>query len=579
MFSQDADVRISWDHNTYWEQTSVNVANKGYIENECYYPRIKKLKDGSFLMVFMNHKVGFDIFTRKSNDNGETWTDAVMVRQSYSAASSASRNDKMIFATPDFVELHDGSILLAYQWRYQKGYTDLENTNRNCGIEIMTSKDHGKTFSAPRIIYYGRCWEPSFLQLPSGEIQLYITDSNEVMNNLSQPCVSLLRSYDNGITWQNKEVTTFKDGEVLSRTIDERGSYDGMPSAQYLSGDNGIAMTVEVWSSKYQVDVTPVIVYSSLEKNWKYNDISREKGGPYSERKKQLHKSFRGFAPYIEKLPSGEILVQSNGVYNREQGMWVFIGNNKADNFSYASSPYDGYWGSIAYIGNNEVLSAGTFTYTVDGKTHSGIKMIKGKLNYPKLVNKEEIQLQSLVSFNERSNNYWFIGQGSPSSAYLDFGYNDSGFDFATYVFDRNLVAYTPNNSDALEFLLNRMDPVTGRNETYQLAVNAKGVFTLNKEKANSWIHQNMSEMKDITFNIEGTVNNESDKDLGFAAKVEIPWHLLGGIPAKDEVFRVHLRHRYKDTVNETPVAQIESVPGEDENYPESWLRISFDLQ
>ena len=123
------------------------------------------------------------------------------------------------------------------------------------------------------------------------------------------------------------------------------------------------------------------------------------------------------------------------------------------------------------------------------------------------------------------------------------------------------------------------MDTVTGRNETYQLAVNAKGIFTLNKEKSNSWIPQNISEIEDITFNIEGTVNNESDKDLGFAAKVKISWHLLGGIPAKDEVFRVHLRHRYKDTVNETPVAQIESVPGEDENHPETWLQISFDMK
>ncbi|MDD2382194.1 MAG: sialidase family protein [Mariniphaga sp.] len=74
-------VRVSWDYNSYFEQTEVKVVNKDYIETECFYPRIKKLKDGSLLMVFMNHRVGYDIFVRKSYDNGLTWSDAYMVRQ------------------------------------------------------------------------------------------------------------------------------------------------------------------------------------------------------------------------------------------------------------------------------------------------------------------------------------------------------------------------------------------------------------------------------------------------------------------------------------------------------------------
>ncbi|GAB1416150.1 exo-alpha-sialidase [Paludibacter sp.] len=575
--AQDSNVRISWDFNTYQEQTSVFVSNKGYNETQHYYPRVKKLQDGSLLMVFMNDVVGFDIFIRKSYDNGKTWTDANMVRQRYSAPSSASPKDKMIFSTPDFIQLQDGQILLAYQWRYQKGYGDLDNTNQNCGIEIITSNDGGKMFSKPRVIYTGRCWEPAFLELPSGEIQLYITDSNEVMNKLSQPCVALLRSFDKGKTWQGKEIATYKDGEAISRTFDERGSYDGMPSAQYLHDNNGIAMSLEVWSSKFQVDETPVIVYSSNDKNWRYNEPVREKGGPEKVRKKQLNKDFRGFGPYMEILPTGEVLVQSNGVYKGEQGMWVFIGDKKADNFSYVSSPYEGYWGSIAYIGNDEVFSAGTYNYTVEDKKHSGIKMQKGKLNYAKKVKKGYLLLQSLKQFDDRVNQDWFIGKESSSSAYLNFGYTDDSFDFTAYLFDKKLIAYTSENADAVEFLLNRKDLISGKSDTYKFLMNANGVFTLKKEQTNSWISQDVSKVKDIMFNVSGTINNNTDDDEGFAAKVAVPWDLIGGKPSKNDTFRVHLRHRYKDNIEESPFASVESLSGEDDNKPETWLRISFE--
>ena len=62
-----------------------------------------------------------------------------------------------------------------------------------------------------------------------------------------------------------------------------------------------------------------------------------------------------GFGPYSAKLPTGEMIVLSNGVYKNVQGMWVFIGDKRADNFRFATSPFVGYWGSIDYIGNDRV--------------------------------------------------------------------------------------------------------------------------------------------------------------------------------------------------------------------------------
>lgn len=108
----------------------------------------------------------------------------------------------MVYANPDFIELNDGRILLAYQWRYKKGYNDLAHTNENCGVGIMTSSDGGRSWSKARSVYRGRCWEPAMLQLPSGEIQMYITSSQNVVNGLSCPRTVVIRSFDGGETWQ-----------------------------------------------------------------------------------------------------------------------------------------------------------------------------------------------------------------------------------------------------------------------------------------------------------------------------------------------------------------------------------------
>ena len=54
------DVRISWDRSTFTEMTSVNVAGEGFVEENLYYPRIKRLSDGTLLMSFENDHFGWD---------------------------------------------------------------------------------------------------------------------------------------------------------------------------------------------------------------------------------------------------------------------------------------------------------------------------------------------------------------------------------------------------------------------------------------------------------------------------------------------------------------------------------------
>lgn len=571
---KEGNVRISWDYNTYQEMASVNVTNKGLVEKELHYPRVKKLSDGTLLMTFNNHHYGWNIYIRRSEDNGKTWSDAQMLREQFKTKSTAG-NDQMVFVNPDFIELQDGRIMLAYQWRYKNGYHDIPNTNENCGVEIMYSNDKGKTFTAPRQMYKGRCWEPAMLQLPSGEIQMYITSSQEVVNKVSNPRTVIVRSFDGGNTWQGKKLATYLDAEVVSRTFDERSSYDGMPTAVWLDDINGIAMPIEVWSGRLVVDQTPMIVKTDAKLNWRRDLVKIAKeGGPEYPYKKQLNKDFIGYGPYSTKLKTGEVVVLSNGTYKGEQGIWAFIGDKKADNFRFASSPFVGHWGSIADLGNNKVIASGTSNYLDSAKVERAkVLVMAGKLNYSKNISKGDLVLASLSKFDRDNNDYWFLGKKTQAAIFTNFAYTNESLIIGTYYFDRNIVAFTPENSDASILLLSRKDNL-GNWKNYKIAVNAHGKYTVYVEENYSWklIHKGIS----TDVEISGTVNNEKDKDLGYAVKLKIDWNLLGGLPISSDTFKAHLRLHYKDKASEKPLALWEDMAGENTDYPEEWLSLNF---
>ena len=69
------------------------------------------------------------------------------------------------------------------------------------------------------------------------------------------------------------------DGEIISRTFDERGSYDGMATAVRLD-DGSLIMPLEVWSGVYKMDQTPVLIKTDSATNWRSDQSIRITGGP-----------------------------------------------------------------------------------------------------------------------------------------------------------------------------------------------------------------------------------------------------------------------------------------------------------
>ncbi len=573
---RNLDVRISWDASTYQEVTETYVANMGYIEKNLYYPRAKRLSDGAILLSYSNDHFGWDIYTNRSEDNGRTWGEAFCIDHSrpakYIDSKGVEKDDEYVLVNPDFTELQDGRLILCYQWRYKGGYNDLPKTNENCGVMISFSEDKGRSWSESVEVYRGRCWEPAVMQLPSGEIQMYITSSQNLINKMSAPMTVVIRSFDGGKTWQGKELCDINDNEPISRVVDERSTYDGMPSGILLDGGKGIAVPLETWHGKHVMDQTPIIVKTTMEENWRTDQKQIvEQGGPDYPMKKEINKDLQGYGPYGTKLNTGEVVVLCNGTYKGVQGIWTLVGDSNADNFRFATSPFTDseYWGSIDYIGDDKVLASVTYKYPERGTDRGMIRMMQGRINRSKnLIKGAGLEMPAVADFNRESNDWWFLGKKFASQMFVNFAYDTDNLSVAAYVYDDKLTSFTPENSDAAAVLFARGGQV------YEVVVNPEGGYVVYREEGYSWcpIATGKADSQ-----VVGTINNDKDNDLGYSVKVDLPWTLIGGKPAKNEDMKMHIRKFYKADSKEKPLSSVEDLEGENSDYPQEWLTISLD--
>ena len=101
-----------------------------------------------------------NIYLRKSFDKGQTWTVT-------EALLEDNDPDYFGFANPELLELRSGRILLAFVGR---GNPD---DNQHNNVQVMHSDDRGETWSSPRIVAFGRSWEPGLVQHPNGDVLMF----------------------------------------------------------------------------------------------------------------------------------------------------------------------------------------------------------------------------------------------------------------------------------------------------------------------------------------------------------------------------------------------------------------------
>jgi len=354
----DNEYDIEWD-----ESSLVCIADEGA------YPRLRRLSDNSLLVAYENRRG--DVLVKKSIDEGTSWSEAVIAWEAFEYTHTETMTATRVnIANPELIQLPNGELLLAVNLR-----------PRNEGIypfsiALKRSSDNGVTWSDAGILYRAGtifrdgCWEPSFLLLPDGRLQIYFANESPYRHSEEQE-ISMLSSVDNGRSWQEEHTT------VSFR----KGYRDGMPVA--VHDGNNIFVAIE---DNFPEQFKPYIVKGSINDAWR-EPVLAQSPNRYPALKQPLPDSIYAGAPYLIRTDHN-LYVLSYQTTNNRSSYWehstmeVVVSDRPAD-FRNPSQPFDvplpkeAKWSSLSDLGDNTIAALSSTNFNSE---KIGAWMIKGKI-------------------------------------------------------------------------------------------------------------------------------------------------------------------------------------------------------
>ncbi len=529
--------RIFWDMTT--EKT---VFESGF------YGRMIELQDGR-LMAVCEHS---GIQVAYSTNKGSSWSDPSCI-----ATNPSGINE----CVPDLIQLSDGTIIVGYNPRPNSPYSE----ERKFGIRCRRSTDNGASWSQEIYIYDAwhtfddGCWEPSFLELPSGELQCYFADESPYITSNEQQ-ISVSRSFDQGLTWSDPERVCFRPE-----------NRDGMPAAILLRDPDEIVVIVEDngWY-RNQGNFTPTTVRCPLDVNWHDYYVSAD-----DENRDMIFSTLPGAnmaAPYLRQLPSGVTVASCQGLLGRSNGnldMFVAVGNDRARDFKALSRPFalsdneQSLWNSLSIIEDSVVVAVGG----VEGK----IKMIKGYAvetvvaSYSENVSVDGEQ-GSGETYTHAKRNQLPMGHMTRNRMSADFAYDDENLYFTSRVIDDDIVNTNYNDNDKVSLYLDAANvcsesPTEGM---HRYDFDSKGTMWYRAPQNGVWILD--KDYDEVTYAI-------NTAGRSYTIEAAIPWTSLGYEAAPvGQTMRVALQMTDKHADGK----DFEEIP--DVDYSKSCTWIEFKL-
>lgn len=538
-------IRIAWDYNSLIQVSDINSTDYNG------YARLVQLKDKKLICTYES---GGAILVKTSSDFGSTWSESIKV---------VSGNALVNMTTPDILQLKDNSLLICYNPRPIAG----GNGTAKFSINTIKSYDGGLTWKENQIAYEASsdfengCWEPSALQIPSGEIQLFFSNEN-VYRNSNEQNISLIRSSDNGLTWSpTPEIVSFRAGKR-----------DGMPSPVLLKNQTEIVFSIE--DNGVENQFKPYIIRNSITENWKQPVDANSNNRNYALEEVLSNPGYAG-APYLSQISTGEVLMSYQGTENRATNdinnadMKVVIGTNDAKNFNRKSTPFlissekSALWNSITVLDDDTVVA---LTSTNQFSNSSQIWMIKGHV-LPEINAAQETAIidgQSNEAVWQKESPV-FIGQKSNTQLEANFTY-DTEFLYAfAQVKDSQIVSTDAlTRSDGLNLYLdpkNRNLIAPGKS-IFKLELGQSIVFSMYEGENSKW-----KKLEDS----QGVVTTTIKTTNGYRIEAKIPWIVLGGMPAKQTRIGCNIELREKGANS-----YIEGIATNINDKPYSWSTLKL---
>ena len=343
-------IRIAWDYSSMQRL----APQGGRVLGWAGYPRVRRLNDGRLIAVYETQGNGELV---QSADDGKTWSQPVLTFQKHSYTNSQGESTDINIANTELIQLQNGDLVMACNYRPAR------DEIAPFAIAIRRSSDGGQNWTESQVIYEAGprfkdgCWEPAFLQLPNGELQVYFANENPFRASDEQN-ISMLHSPDNGVSWS---------GEIKTVCFRE-GRRDGMP-VPLLVNDEIIVAIEDNKIGQFK----PYIVRTKVSENWQ-TPVSGN--SPYRESalKEPLPDPVYAGAPYLMKIPSGEVILSYQTTGGRSADwerstMEVAVGDKTGRNFTKLSRPFavpldrEAKWNSVSLWDEHTVIAAATTSF------------------------------------------------------------------------------------------------------------------------------------------------------------------------------------------------------------------------
>ncbi len=476
-----------------------------------YYPRVKKLANGKYLMTFNDGPQGPDVYYRIGDSLSNWSSPAILFKEEPGVHEGHTRR----YAAADSVVLQDGTILVAATyWEGGCYSTDFGNS----GTVMKKSTDNGKTWSEAKVIYKGISWEPCLVQLKSGEIQCYLT-------HIAPYCVwygyhpslrssgsAIIRSFDGGETWTpNVTDPPYEADRVMQTYIGMRDGKkifnDQMPVAVELNnGDIACVCESIDLSGNYRT------MLGVTHDNWA-KPLGATEAGP--EDKFCFESTINCYGPYIRQMLSGETVVSMSA-----SGMELFMGDETAHNFrNIGQVNFDGLqtggWDSLEVLNPHALLAVSTYRSGSD-KTQYAVLLNTYYLNHRINATKSAVKVDGTSGDWKDNTDALFVGSRTQAQASLRVGHDDDNL----YFLVERLDDYLSESGDTMTLFFSADAGTT----IYRLTIDPIGKVTLEKKVGDGYEAVSGEIQSAIT--LFGNFENRG-KDDGYLAEIAVPKSLI----------------------------------------------------